>query len=152
MKTSFDYDEFLGKSLNIIARSRRKSFAQLAEEIRLLGQEYRHIRDRAARKFMKRDLNRRLLIVALDRSQPQAVVERLYRQCVKSGFNNLHAEIASSIEYAHVCRERGFVAEGQRILRKVAKNLREDKKFPSGPTKNCLKAIEESIRRLEEES
>jgi hypothetical protein len=145
MSQTFDYDGFVRRSSTVIVHSKGKSFAQLAGEIEALRQEYEGIRDRSARKYIRRTLDRLLLIVAIETSQPRVVVERLYKRNVRRGFNDLHAEVASAIDYAHYCSERDDAAKGLRALHRV----REAIAAGEGISPGFLQAIEKSIRFLE---
>jgi len=145
MSRAFDYDAFLRRSLSIIAHARGKSFARVTRELDALGQEYEGIRDSAARKYIRRDLDRRLLMIGIETSRPPALVDRLYNRNVRRGFNELHAEVASAIEYADYCREHDNGPKALRVLLNVRKRLGAKRGIASG----FLRTIEESIRRLE---
>jgi len=145
MSGSFDYDKFVSKSLTIIVHARGKTFAELAREIEALRKEHKGLRDKTARKDVRRDLNRRLLIVALDTSQPATFIDRLYDQNVRQGFNDLHAEVSSAIEYAHYCNERGKTTKGLRVLQKMKNAISRRKRISAASGRKFLRVIERSI-------
>jgi hypothetical protein len=148
MSRSFDYDKFVSKSLTIIVHGSGKTFAQLAREVEALRKEHKGLRDKTARKYIRRDLNRRLLMVALDTSQPGTFIDRLFDQNVRQGFNDLHAEVSSVIEYAHYCNERGKTTKGLRVLQKMKKAILRRKGISAASARNFLKAIERSTLSL----
>jgi hypothetical protein len=150
MSQSFDYHAFDQQSASILVHSKGKTFAQLAVEIKELRQEYERIRDTTARKYIRRDLDRRLLMFAIDTSQPCVVVDRLYNRNVRQGFNGPHAEVASAIEYADYYSDRGDPTKGLRALYKVRETVCASQGIAPGREQNFLQPIEESIRRLEE--
>src|SRR5262249_15857008 len=116
MSESFDYDLFDRRCTRLAVHSADKPFIQLAGEIDALRQEYEGIRDEVARTYVHRELDRSLLRFAIDTRQPSVLVDRLYQQNLQQGFNDLHAEVAASIEYAHYCSEQGNVATGLSAL------------------------------------
>jgi hypothetical protein len=150
MRESFDYDAFDRRSLSIVIRSKGKSFARLAREIEALRQKCEGVRDRAAKKYIRRNLDRRLLEFAIDTSQAHVFVDRLYNRNVRQGFNDLHAEVASAIAYGHYCKERGNRAKGLRALHKVEDKIGANKTIPRHFASNCLRAIKQAIRRVGE--
>lgn len=145
MTQSFDYDAFIHQSLSIIAQSADKTFFRLAAEIEALRQRYTAVVDTSARKYILRDLNRRLLMVAMDTSQPRAVVDRLYQRSVRQGFNELDSEVASAIEYADYCCEQCNPEIGLRALKKLRKKLHKNNMISPG----FFQVIEKSISRVE---
>jgi hypothetical protein len=149
MTKSFDYDTFLTRSLEIIVHSKGRSFAQVAHEIEGLGKEYDGVRSMSAKKYIRRDLDCRLLMVAIASCQPTVVVDRLYRHNVRQGFNNLHAQVSTAIDYAHYWSQRENREKGLRALQKVRKAVSAKKRVSRGLAKNCLQAIDRSIRILQ---
>jgi hypothetical protein len=150
MSQSFDYDAFGRLSLGIIVHSKGKSFAQLVEEIEALRQKYNGISDGSVRKYIRRNLDRRLLMFAIDTAQPRVVVDRLYSRIIRQGFNDLHAEVASAIEYADYCSEQGNVARGLRELYKVRQKIHASEGISHGSAQNFLQEIEAATRHFEE--
>ena len=148
MSERFDFNKFGRRSLSIVVHSKGKNFARLAEEIESLRQEHQGIRNKTVKAFIDCNLGRRLLIAAIDNSEPVALVDRLYKICVQKGFNTLHSEVYAAIEYAYYCGARACHTKGLLALRQI-KNKISASEGMSGRSKQIfLEALEEPIRRL----
>src|SRR6266404_2193667 len=123
MAKTFDDDAFLRRSSQIIIHSKGKTFNQLNAEIEALRREHKGIRDKAARKFIRRNLSRHLFMAAVDTLQLPAVVERLYKRNVRIGFTGPQVQLASALEYAYYCSEHGIAKKGLRVLQEVRKAM-----------------------------
>jgi hypothetical protein len=149
MSQSFDHDAFDRRSMRIVVESKGKSFAQLTGEIEALRREYEQIRDESAMIYIQRNLDRLLLMVAIDTCQPCDVVEFLYERNTRQGFNSLHGEVASAIEYADYYSERGYRGEALSALYAIKEKISAKEASCPGSGRNFLLPIEESIIRLQ---
>ena len=150
MDEPFDYNAFDRRSATIVLRSKGKTFAQLAEEVDALREVFRETSDESAWKYVSRKLDRTLLMFAIDASLPRDDVDPLYQRNVQQGFNDLHSEVASAIEYADYCREQHDVPSGLHALHEVREKLcAMEGEFP-GSVQRFLQAIEETICLLEQ--
>jgi hypothetical protein len=148
MTQPFDYDTFCSRSMDIMVHSEGKHFPQLAEEIAALQKDYGAVRDTAAKKFIKRNLSRRLLEVAIDTCQPRVVVDKVYSRTVQQGFNDLHAEVAAVIEYAKYCQECGDPTSGIQALQQATERIRSRRAISLDHARTFLRAIDAALRRL----
>jgi hypothetical protein len=144
MSKAFDYEMFERRFVTIIVHSKGKPFAELAKEVETVRQEYEGVRSVSAKSYIRRNLDRWLLMFAIDTSQLHTVVDRLYKRNVRQGFNGLHAEVTSALEYADYCSGRGNDAQALRVLHKVAKQLTARR-----VRQNFRRPIETLVRRLE---
>jgi hypothetical protein len=149
MSKPFDYHTFDRQLGNLVSKAKGKSFIELAGEIETLRRQYKGVRSESAMKYIRRTLGRWLLIFAIDSLQAEVIVDRLYKRNVRQGFNGFHGEVASALEYADYCSERGQVSKGLRALYKVRKKLTASDALPRDRAQNFVQPIEKLIRRLE---
>lgn len=144
----FDPSDFARRSGEILVHSKGKTFLQLAREIAALRNEYRGLSDKPAKLFVRRNLSRRLLMVALDTDQSPVVIERLYRLNVKDGFNDPAAELASALEYAYYCDNAGRPSQGLHVIRRLRNALSARADLPPHVLSNFYDAIDKCVCRL----
>lgn len=144
-----DYDAFDRRALAVFVHADDKTYRQASVEIEALRQDIAAIKDAAVRRHVRRTLNRCLLMMAIDKSQPRATVDALYARSVRQGFNDPHGKVASAIEYADYCREHRDSAKGLRALRSAKKSLYANKKAGSRGLKNFIREIDIAISHLQ---
>jgi hypothetical protein len=116
----------------------------------MLRQEYEPNRDKEVRKYIRRNLSRRLLMFAIDSSQRPTIVNRLYSGAVRKGFNELHAEVASAIEYAAYCSARGDVQTGLAALRNTRRRINERSRIPRRRAELFIRPLEKAMARFQD--
>ena len=120
---SFDRDAFDRDLLLTVVNSKGKSFVQLEQEVRAVGQVYAAEDSEDAEVYIRRKSGKYLLVSAADTSQPQVVVDRMYEDLVQLGFHDLHDTAAVALEYADYCREHGDSDKGIEALARLTEAL-----------------------------